>query len=247
MFAAPIVITGPNFHFFARRQAEEVGVEATVVIEPLRRDSGARHRGRDRGGAQNATRTPWCWRWPPTTSFWTCRSSAPPASPAARRPRPGASSPSASSRPSRRPATATSCRAKPIGKNGVHAVKSFVEKPDAATAARYVRDGYLWNSGNFLFRADVLLSELARLEPEMAEAIEAAVAKAIDRPRLPAPAAGGIRARAAEIDRLCGDGKDRPRRGGGRRLPLVGHRQLGCAVRHHAARRSRQCRAWARW
>ena len=28
MFAAPIVITGPDFHFFARRQAEEVGVEA---------------------------------------------------------------------------------------------------------------------------------------------------------------------------------------------------------------------------
>ena len=91
---------------------------------------------------------------------------------------PGASSPSASSRPSRRPATATSCRAQPSASSGVHAVKSFVEKPDAATAARYVRDGYLWNSGNFLFRADVLLSELARLEPEMAEAIEAAVAKA---------------------------------------------------------------------
>ena len=41
MFAPPIVITGPNFHFFARRQAEEIGVEATVVIEPLRRDSAA--------------------------------------------------------------------------------------------------------------------------------------------------------------------------------------------------------------
>src|SRR6185369_14831243 len=40
MFAPPIVITGPNFHFFARRQAEEVGVDATVVIEPMRRDSG---------------------------------------------------------------------------------------------------------------------------------------------------------------------------------------------------------------
>ena len=26
MFAPPIVITGPDFHFFARRQAEEVGV-----------------------------------------------------------------------------------------------------------------------------------------------------------------------------------------------------------------------------
>ena len=40
MFAQPIVITGPNFHFFARRQAEEVGVDVTVVVEPMRRDSG---------------------------------------------------------------------------------------------------------------------------------------------------------------------------------------------------------------
>src|SRR5579862_2445638 len=40
LFAPPIVITGPNFHFFAQRQAAEVGVDATVVIEPLRRDSG---------------------------------------------------------------------------------------------------------------------------------------------------------------------------------------------------------------
>jgi len=65
-----------------------------------------------------------------------------------------------------------------IGSDGVHAVKSFVEKPDPATAARYVREGYLWNSGNFLFRADVLLSELDRLEPEMATAIKEAVANA---------------------------------------------------------------------
>src|SRR3954468_12045924 len=40
MFAPPIVITGPDFHFFARRQAEEAGIEARVVIEPMRRDSG---------------------------------------------------------------------------------------------------------------------------------------------------------------------------------------------------------------
>src|SRR5471032_1568697 len=67
-----------------------------------------------------------------------------------------------------------------IGKTAVHAVKRFVEKPDAVTAAAYVRDGYLCNSGNFLFRADVLLSELARLEPELAEAIQAAVMNATD-------------------------------------------------------------------
>ena len=40
MFAPPIVITGPDFHFFARRQAEDLGIDATVVIEPMRRDSG---------------------------------------------------------------------------------------------------------------------------------------------------------------------------------------------------------------
>jgi mannose-1-phosphate guanylyltransferase/mannose-6-phosphate isomerase len=73
-------------------------------------------------------------------------------------------------------------RGKPIGEqgvqDGVYAVEAFVEKPDAATAARYVAEGYLWNSGNFLFRADVLLAELARYEPAMAAAAEAAVAGA---------------------------------------------------------------------
>jgi mannose-1-phosphate guanylyltransferase/mannose-6-phosphate isomerase len=55
-----------------------------------------------------------------------------------------------------------------------------VEKPNAETAARYVAEGYLWNSGNFLFRADVLLSELERHEPAMAAAVQAAVAGASD-------------------------------------------------------------------
>ena len=41
----------------------------------------------------------------------------------------------------------------------VHSVRAFVEKPDPATAARYVADGYLWNSGNFMFRANALLEE----------------------------------------------------------------------------------------
>ena len=41
----------------------------------------------------------------------------------------------------------------------VRAVAKFVEKPDPATAASYVKAGYLWNSGNFMFRAAVLLDE----------------------------------------------------------------------------------------
>jgi mannose-1-phosphate guanylyltransferase len=39
MFAPPVVITASDFRFFAQRQAEEVGVKAKVVIEPMRRDS----------------------------------------------------------------------------------------------------------------------------------------------------------------------------------------------------------------
>lgn len=43
------------------------------------------------------------------------------------------------------------------------AVQRFSEKPDAATARRYLADGgYLWNSGIFVFRADAALDALAR-------------------------------------------------------------------------------------
>jgi mannose-1-phosphate guanylyltransferase/mannose-6-phosphate isomerase len=177
MFAPPIVITGPNFHFFARRQAEEVGVEATVVIEPLRRDSGpaiaaatAVARQRDPDAVVLALAADHIILDVPQFRA-TCLAGRDAAEagrivtfgikPTEPKTSYGYILPGAA-----------------IGNNGVHAVKSFVEKPDAATAARYVRDGYLWNSGNFLFRADVLLAELARLEPAMAEAIEAAVAKA---------------------------------------------------------------------
>jgi len=47
-------------------------------------------------------------------------------------------------------------------------VLEFVEKPDLVTAEHYIASGgYYWNSGMFLFRADVFLSELEQLNPEM--------------------------------------------------------------------------------
>ena len=55
-------------------------------------------------------------------------------------------------------------------------VEAFVEKPDAATAAGYVAERYLWNSGNFLFHAGTMLGEIERFEPEMADAAKGAVA-----------------------------------------------------------------------
>jgi mannose-1-phosphate guanylyltransferase/mannose-6-phosphate isomerase len=51
---------------------------------------------------------------------------------------------------------------------GAFAVERFVEKPDRATAERYLASGeYYWNSGMFLFRAGTFLQEMERLEPAM--------------------------------------------------------------------------------
>jgi len=55
-------------------------------------------------------------------------------------------------------------------------VTRFVEKPDKETAERYLSDGgYSWNAGIFLFSAGAYLEELARLQPDIAAAANAAV------------------------------------------------------------------------
>ncbi|GBR70474.1 mannose-1-phosphate guanylyltransferase/mannose-6-phosphate isomerase [Gluconobacter kanchanaburiensis] len=54
------------------------------------------------------------------------------------------------------------------GIDGVFEVSRFVEKPDLATAETFFRDGrYLWNSGMFVTRADVFLSEIEAFEPSI--------------------------------------------------------------------------------
>lgn len=61
----------------------------------------------------------------------------------------------------------------------VRPVDAFVEKPDAATAARFVADpAYSWNAGIFLFKASAFLEEARRLAPEVAAAAEAGIADA---------------------------------------------------------------------
>ena len=50
-------------------------------------------------------------------------------------------------------------------------VSAFVEKPDEATARRFVESGrYLWNSGIFLMTASTWLRELERFRPDIAAA-----------------------------------------------------------------------------
>jgi len=57
--------------------------------------------------------------------------------------------------------------------DGAHAVKRFVEKPDATTAQAYLDSGdYYWNSGMFVWRASRLLEEVAIHLPEVSTVLK---------------------------------------------------------------------------
>jgi mannose-1-phosphate guanylyltransferase / mannose-6-phosphate isomerase len=59
--------------------------------------------------------------------------------------------------------------------DGASRIVRFVEKPNAQSAAEFVRSGdYYWNSGMFVFRARRYLQDLSRYAPEMARICEAA-------------------------------------------------------------------------
>ena len=57
---------------------------------------------------------------------------------------------------------------------GLRAVARFVEKPDAARAVELCADGYLWNSGIFVWRVGDFLGEIHTHTPEVAPALAAA-------------------------------------------------------------------------
>jgi mannose-1-phosphate guanylyltransferase/mannose-6-phosphate isomerase len=59
------------------------------------------------------------------------------------------------------------------GKLSGYTVARFVEKPDSATAAKYLKAGqYYWNSGIFMWRAATILEEINRYQPAIFKAIE---------------------------------------------------------------------------
>jgi len=51
-------------------------------------------------------------------------------------------------------------------------VNEFKEKPDEETARQYVKDGYFWNSGMFLFSVPIFSKELLRFQPKIADIFE---------------------------------------------------------------------------
>jgi mannose-1-phosphate guanylyltransferase/mannose-6-phosphate isomerase len=89
----------------------------------------------------------------------------------------------------------------PIAGSTAVRVRRFVEKPDLATAQRYLLEGYLWNSGNFLFKASALLDEYRRFSAESLAAIEEALDKASSDLGAPVLDAGAFeRAQKKSID-----------------------------------------------
>ena len=63
--------------------------------------------------------------------------------------------------------------------NGAYKVEQFVEKPDLKTAESYLRQGnYLWNSGMFMFKAEILIDELTVHSPGIVKAVGDAVKNA---------------------------------------------------------------------
>ncbi len=70
----------------------------------------------------------------------------------------------------------------PVTDASAFRVKQFREKPNAATAQKYLDSGaFYWNSGIFLWRASTILDALKKNEPEMHSHIQN-IADAIDEP-----------------------------------------------------------------
>ena len=126
----------------------------------------------------------------------------------------------------------------------VRSVAKFVEKPDAKTAAEYVKAGYLWNSGNFMFRASVLLDEYRNVDAEQRAGGHQFRDQGRPRSRIRHAGSRGVRRGEGDLDRLCGDGKDLARRRRAGVLRLVRCRLLARGVgtvgqgRRRATRRS---------
>ena len=66
-------------------------------------------------------------------------------------------------------------RAEPGSRDLAPRVAQFVEKPDQATAERYLAEGgYFWNAGMFVLKASVWMAALDAFRPDIAQATRAA-------------------------------------------------------------------------
>lgn len=177
IFARPIVITSADFRFVVAEQLLAAGVEADIVLEPMRRDSAAAVAvatvlGLSRAANANLLILAADHAIKNLDRFHDACRVALPVAEQGRIVTFGV----VPDEPSTgfgylRPGS-------PIDNGAVRVLEAFEEKPDQERAKRFIEQGYLWNSGNFLFRADVMRRELERLQPEILEAAKGAIANA---------------------------------------------------------------------
>lgn len=176
-FDRPLIVTARRHRFMVERQLAEIGVEADILLEPMPRDSGPAIAA----GAALVARDN-----PDQLVMVLAADHVVRDAPAFRQTVLAAASAAEQGyivtfgiQPSL-PATGYGYieRGEPIAGSTALRVRRFVEKPDLATAQRYLLEGYLWNSGNFLFKASALLAEYGRFSPDSLAAIEEALDKA---------------------------------------------------------------------
>jgi len=176
LFERPIIITNAAYRFMVMEQLAEIGIEADVLLEPMRRDSGpaiaagaAFALARDTDAVVLALAADHVVR--DAKAFVAACREGLVAAESGRIVTFGV-------RPER-PATEYGyiSPGEPVS-GSVRNVARFVEKPDQATAQQYIEAGYFWNSGNFMFRASVLLDEYRAVDPASVQAVTNSVAKA---------------------------------------------------------------------
>ena len=176
VFARPIVITNIQYRFIVKDQLAEIGIEADILLEPMRRDSGPAIAagavfGAKRDGNPVLVALAADHIVTDKAAFVSaCRE-------AARAAREGRIV-TFGVKPDR-PATEYGYISP--GENlraDVFAITRFVEKPDADTAQKYIAQGYLWNSGNFVFAAKDLLDEYSAHDAATVAAAKLAIDQA---------------------------------------------------------------------
>jgi mannose-1-phosphate guanylyltransferase/mannose-6-phosphate isomerase len=176
LFERPIVITNIAYRFIVREQLAEIGIEADVVLEPIKRDSGpaiaagaAFAAKRDANAVVLALAADHVVDDVPAF-VEACRVAVVAAQ--------DQRIVTFGVKPDRSATEYGYVQPGDAIAPGVLAVSRFIEKPNEAAAAGYVEAGYLWNSGNFMFRASMLLSEYREVDAASVATVEKAVTTA---------------------------------------------------------------------
>jgi mannose-1-phosphate guanylyltransferase/mannose-6-phosphate isomerase len=178
LFARPLCITNEEYRFVVAEQVRELGFEADIVLEPVRRDSApalaaACVLARQQADDAVVLALPADHGIADTDGFRAAVRRGLGAAQAGHIVTFGA-------RPDH-PATGygyIAPAAASVGDGGARRVERFIEKPTIEDARRYIASGYLWNTGNFLASAATLLDEFARHAAPVRAAAEQAVAAA---------------------------------------------------------------------